>query len=45
MASEIDATDKVILEMLQDDARTAFRKIAKKAGVSEATVFVRVKKL
>jgi DNA-binding Lrp family transcriptional regulator len=31
--------------MLQDDARVAFRKIAEKVGVSEATVFVRVKKL
>jgi len=31
--------------MLQNDARIAFRKIAEKAGVSEATVFMRVKKL
>jgi len=45
MASEIDVTDKIILEMLQDDARTAYRKIAEKAGVSEATVLVRVRKL
>jgi Lrp/AsnC family transcriptional regulator for asnA, asnC and gidA len=45
MASKVDAIDKKILELLQDDARTAFRKIAQEAGVSEATVFVRVKKL
>lgn len=45
MPSEIDEVDRVILEMLQEDARTSFRKIAQKLGVSEATVFVRVKKL
>jgi len=45
MSSSIDAVDKTILEMLQDDARIAFKKIARKSGVSEATIFVRVKKL
>ncbi len=45
MAKKIDEVDKVILEILQDDARTAFRKIAAKAGLSEAAVFARVKKL
>lgn len=45
MASQIDAVDRKILEMLQDDARIAFRKIAEQAGVSEATIFVRVRKL
>ena len=45
MPSETDAVDKAILEMLQDDARIAFRRIARKVGVSEATVFIRVKKL
>jgi len=45
MPSETDAIDKAILEMLQDDARIAFRRIAQKVGVSEATVFIRVKKL
>jgi len=45
MPSEIDAVDKAILEMLQDDAKIAFRRIARKVGVSEATVFIRVKKL
>jgi len=42
---EVDEVDRKIIEMLQDDARVAFRKIAEKVGVSEATVFVRVKKL
>jgi len=42
---KIDSTDRTIIRMLQDDARTAFKKIAEKIGVSEATVFVRVKKL
>ena len=37
--------DRKILEMLQDNARTAFRKIAEEAGVSEATIFIRVRKL
>jgi len=45
VAKKIDEVDKVILEILQDDARTAFRKIAAKAGLSEAAVFARVKKL
>jgi len=45
MSLELDNTDKTILEMLQDDSRTAFRKIAKNLGVSEATVFIRVNKL
>jgi len=45
MDLSIDDVDKEILRMLQDNARTSFRKIAKKLNVSEATVFVRVKKL
>jgi len=45
MSSEIDDVDKVILEMLQDDSRASFKKIAQRLGVSEATIFVRVKKL
>lgn len=45
MSPEIDEVDRVVLEMLQDDARTSFRKIAQRIGVSEATIFVRVKKL
>lgn len=43
--SEMDEIDRRILERLQDDARLAFRKIAEDLGVSESTVFVRVKKL
>ena len=45
MSVKIDSTDKIILKMLQDDARIAFKRIAEKIGVSEATIFVRVKKL
>ncbi len=42
---KLDKVDEKILEMLQKDARMAFRKIAEELGVSEATVFLRVKKL
>ena len=45
MSIEIDEMDRKILKRLQDDARRAFRKIAEELGVSESTVFVRVKKL
>jgi Lrp/AsnC family transcriptional regulator for asnA, asnC and gidA len=45
MIGELDNIDKAILEILQDDARTPLRKIAEKMGVSEATIFTRVKKL
>ena len=45
MSVKIDSTDRKILKMLQEDARVAFKRIAEKIGVSEATVFVRVKKL
>ena len=45
MPVEIDETNKAILQMLQDDSRIAFARIAEEVGVSEATVFVRVKKL
>lgn len=45
MPFEIDEIDRKILKKLQDDARIAFRKIAEDLGVSESTVFVRVKKL
>jgi Lrp/AsnC family transcriptional regulator for asnA, asnC and gidA len=41
----LDNIDRAILGTLQDDARTALRKIAEKTGVSEATIFARVKKL
>jgi len=42
---EVDDVDKAILRMLQKDARISFKDIAKEVGTSEATVFVRVKKL
>lgn len=42
---ELDDIDKTILRRLQQDARISFKEIAKEVGTSEATVFVRVKKL
>jgi Lrp/AsnC family transcriptional regulator for asnA, asnC and gidA len=42
---ELDDSDRKILRELQRDARTSFKAIAEDIGVSEATVFVRVKKL
>ncbi len=45
MPREIDEVDRVILDMLQEDARKSFREIAERANVSEATIFVRVRKL
>lgn len=42
---ELDELDRLILNRLQENARTSFSKIAKEAGVSEAAVFLRVKKL
>ncbi len=43
--SEVDRTDLEILRELQKDARASFKKVGETVGVSEATVFVRVKKL
>jgi Lrp/AsnC family transcriptional regulator for asnA, asnC and gidA len=42
---ELDESDRKIMRELQRDARASFKAIAQKIGVSEATVFVRVKKL
>jgi DNA-binding Lrp family transcriptional regulator len=42
---EIDDVDKKILNLLIDDARLSYRKIAEKIGVSAATVMNRVKRL
>ena len=42
---ELDDVDRHILNLLQDDARRSFKEIAEVVKVSEATVFVRVKKL
>ena len=42
---ELDDVDRQILNLLQDNARRSFKEIAEEAKVSEATVFVRVKKL
>lgn len=41
----MDDTDRKILRALQKDARASFKKIGEDVGVSEATVFVRVRKL
>lgn len=40
-----DETDLKILEMLQCNSRASFKKIAKVVGVSEATVYNRIKKM
>jgi len=45
MNEELDNIDRTILEILQNDARTPLRKIAERTGVSEATIFARIKKL
>jgi Lrp/AsnC family transcriptional regulator for asnA, asnC and gidA len=45
MPAEFDEIDRKILERLQDNARMSFKKIAEELGVSESTIFVRVKKL
>jgi Lrp/AsnC family transcriptional regulator for asnA, asnC and gidA len=45
MLIELDEIDRRILVELQRDGRRSFKKIGEDAGVSEATVFVRVKKL
>jgi Lrp/AsnC family transcriptional regulator for asnA, asnC and gidA len=45
MVTELDETDREILKQLQRNARKSFKKIGEEIGVSEPTVFVRVKKL
>jgi Lrp/AsnC family transcriptional regulator for asnA, asnC and gidA len=45
MSVDLDDLDSLIITRLQENARTPFSKIAKEAGVSEATVFLRVKRL
>jgi len=42
---KIDSTDSSIITVLEKNARLSFRKIAKKVGVSVATVMNRVNKL
>lgn len=42
---ELDETDKKILQVLQQDARLSLRQIAKKVGVSVATVMYRLRGL
>jgi len=43
--TDLDEVDRKILRDLQLDGRSSFKKIGEDAGVSEATVFVRVKKM
>ncbi|MDH5807066.1 MAG: Lrp/AsnC family transcriptional regulator [Candidatus Methanomethylicaceae archaeon] len=45
MIQKLDELDKLIIKKLQENARISFSKIAREAGVSEAAVFLRVKKL
>lgn len=42
---EVDETDMKIVQMLEKDARTSFREIAKKLRISEGTVYNRVKRM
>lgn len=45
LAQELDELDRLIIKRLQENARTSFSKIAREAGVSEAAVFLRVRRL
>ncbi len=45
MSVRLDETDKRILRILQENAKTPYSKIAKMLKVSEATIHIRVKKL
>lgn len=45
LIQKLDELDKLIIKKLQENARISFSKIAREAGVSEAAVFLRVKKL
>lgn len=40
-----DETDVKILKMLQDNARVPFKKVAQEVGVSEATIYNRIKRM
>lgn len=44
-APNVDEVDLKIIEMLEADARVSFREISKKLGISEGTVYNRVKRL
>jgi Lrp/AsnC family transcriptional regulator for asnA, asnC and gidA len=45
LSSEIDSLDRKILDLIQEDARASFAQIAKKVGVSEGTIHLRVKRM
>ena len=42
---EVDERDLEILERLEEDSRIPWRRLAKELGVSEATIYIRVRKL
>ncbi len=42
---KLDERDLRILKILEDDSRTPWRRIAQELGVSESTVYLRVKRL
>ena len=42
---QVDERDLEILRLLEHDARMPWRQLARKLGVSEATIYVRVKRL
>lgn len=44
-SANVDEVDAKIIKMLELDARTSFREIAKKLKISEGTVYNRVKRL
>lgn len=44
-AANVDEVDLKIIQVLETDARMSFREIAKKLGISEGTVYNRVKRL
>jgi len=44
-AVDVDETDLKIIEMLEKDARVSVREVAKQLGISEGTVYNRVKRM
>ena len=45
MPDKIDKTDKAILDILQDDSRTSYRKISNALSLAVGTVYNRIKRL
>jgi len=42
---EVDSRDLELLSILEEDARTPWARVARQLGVSDATVYLRIKKL